>query len=241
MIISLGGKRVLTLGYHKIGRPPEPWWSWYYIDEEVFAVQLATLINDGWCPIDISTFLRGMREPGELRDRSLLVTFDDGYKSFAATALPVLQDVGCPAVVFVPTDHIGGRNLWDEGIEPNEEICDWEDLLTLEKAGVAVQSHGASHRALSQVPLAEWDGELLGSKLVLEQRLAITVNTIAYPYGDPGNDSVALTAALGRAGYAAGFLYGGDPVADDDVDLTRLPRATMGPDTDVCELTASAM
>ena len=42
-------------------------------------------------------------------DRDLcVVTFDDGYRSFAEHAMPVLARMGIPAVVYVPSAFVGG-------------------------------------------------------------------------------------------------------------------------------------
>ena len=38
---------------------------------------------------------------GNLPRRSLLITFDDGYRSFVDIALPVLRRLGLPSVLFV--------------------------------------------------------------------------------------------------------------------------------------------
>ena len=38
---------------------------------------------------------------GRLPRRALLITFDDGYRSFVDTALPVLRRFGLPSVLFV--------------------------------------------------------------------------------------------------------------------------------------------
>ena len=46
-------------------------------------------------------------------------------------ALPILKRFDAPAVMFVPTDYIGRRNTFDAGVEPDEAICDWEDLRAL--------------------------------------------------------------------------------------------------------------
>ena len=46
-----------------------------------------------------------------------------------------MQKLACPGVVFVPTRYIGGLNTWDAGNEPDEPICNWDELLELERAG----------------------------------------------------------------------------------------------------------
>jgi len=46
--------------------------------------------------------------------RSVLVTFDDGYRDFAEQAWPILKRQGIPVVLFVPTAYPGdpGRAFW---------------------------------------------------------------------------------------------------------------------------------
>jgi hypothetical protein len=62
---------------------------------------------------------------------------------------------GFPAVAFVATGYIGGRSTFDGGVEPEEPMCDWDDLLELQRQGVSVQSHGVLHRGFSALGPAE--------------------------------------------------------------------------------------
>jgi peptidoglycan/xylan/chitin deacetylase (PgdA/CDA1 family) len=94
--------------------------------------------------LDLLTFIRGPRQPNAQPDRSVLLTFDDGYRSMTDMSIDVLQQFGFPGVVFVPTDFIGKTNSFDREVEPEEAICDWSDLRALEEAGIHVESHGAS-------------------------------------------------------------------------------------------------
>jgi len=221
---------IAILGYHKIGPPPEGWASWFYVPESTFAAQLRTLRDDGFELIDLWRFLRGLADPATLPARSALLTFDDGYRSMRTIALPLLQRFDAPAVIFVPADHVGGRNIFDCGIEPEEEICDWDDLRVLTAAGVAIQSHAASHTRLSELSPELRAAEIVRSKTILEDRLGEAVETIAFPYGDPGPDGGMQLAACG---YRAAFLYGGGPLPLPAADPYRLPRIAMGPDTNL--------
>ena len=134
-------KRVAVLSYHKIGPPaPGGWETWFYIPEAVFANQLAALHDGGWQPVDLAAFLQGLTEPERLPERTAFITFDDGYRSVRELALPWLESFACPAVLFMPTDFVGGTNVFDS--EPEEPLCDWDELRELVRRGVAVQSHG---------------------------------------------------------------------------------------------------
>jgi peptidoglycan/xylan/chitin deacetylase (PgdA/CDA1 family) len=173
--------------------------------------------------------------PDRLPDRAVLLTFDDGYQSMRQTVLPWLHRYGYPAAVFVPTGFIGASNSFDHGVEPEEPICDWDDLRELERGGVSVQSHGVSHRWFSLLDKTQQKDELNRSKAVLEAGLGKRVELFAFPYSDGGMDSDSVETALKEAGYRAAFFCGGDPNTNrlPIVEPYRLSRLAMYPDTDL--------
>jgi peptidoglycan/xylan/chitin deacetylase (PgdA/CDA1 family) len=227
--------RILAiLAFHKIGEPPAGRWkTWFYVPEETFVQYLDYLREDGWQVIDLAAFLRGLTEPETLPRRAALLTFDDGYRSMLDVALPWLVQFGYPSVLFVPTDYIGGHNHFDSHREPEEQICDWDDLRELERRRVSVQSHGISHRGFSELDLAEQEMELNRSKVELEAGLQKAVEVFSYPYGDGGTDPQALCDVMLRVGYRAGCLYKGGPNRLPVSDPYRLTRLAIGPDSDV--------
>jgi peptidoglycan/xylan/chitin deacetylase (PgdA/CDA1 family) len=228
------GRVLAILGYHKIGEPPSGGWeTWFYIPEETFAEHLSYLRENGWQVIDLETFLRGLAVPDSLPERAALLTFDDGYRSMRTVTLPWLLRFGYPAVLFVPTDYIGGPNTFDADVEPEEVLCDWDDLSELERQGVSIQSHGASHRAFSELDPAGREEELRRSKAVLEAGLGKPVELFSYPYGDSGAKPPEIEELMERAGYRAACLYGGGPNLVPITDRFHLARLAMGPDTDL--------
>lgn len=229
-----------VLGYHKVGEPsPNAWQTWFYVPEDVFAGHLRFLQEDGWSVIDLATLLSSVAAPASLPPRAALITFDDGFRSVLEIAVPHLVEFGYPAVQFVPTDYVGGRNWFDHGDEPEEPICDWEELRVLERHGVSVQAHSASHRRFSTLSQAEQERELRVPRDILEARLEKPVELFSFPYGDAGRDSALMEAALKRAGYRAAFLYGGGPVRWPAPSPFRIARIPMGPDTDMNRVLAS--
>jgi peptidoglycan/xylan/chitin deacetylase (PgdA/CDA1 family) len=231
---QVGSRNLAILGYHKVGEPPPgDWQTWFYVPEEIFVGHLSYLHEHGWQVIDILAFFRGITAPESLPERAALLTFDDGYRSMRTVTLPWLLRFGYPAVLFVPTDYIGGSNGFDAGYEPDEAICDWTDLRELERLGVSIQSHGASHRSFSKLSLPEQEEELARSKMTLEASLEKPVEVFAYPYGDGGTEPRSTGRALECAGYRAACLYEGGPNALPIAEPYRLTRLTMGPDTDL--------
>jgi len=229
-----GGQVLAILGFHKIGGPPAGGWdTWFYVSEATFSALLSQLQENAWHVIDLQTFLVGLAAPTSLPKRSVLLTFDDGYQSMRQVALPWLLRFGYPGLLFVPTDYIGKCNEFDAGIEPQEAICDWDDLRELERHGVSVQSHGASHRRFSELASAELEEELRRSKATLEAGLGKPVEVIAYPFGDGGVNQQAVQRALERTGYRAACLYGGGPNRLPVANPYRLARLAIGPDTNL--------
>ena len=229
-------RTIAILAFHKIGEPaPGGWKSWFYISEETFGSQMKFLHDNAWQVIDVFTFLQGLTEPDALPERAALITFDDGYRSVREAALPVLRRFGYPAVIFVPTDYIGQYNMFDEGIEPVEAICDWDDLRELMSHRVSVQSHGVSHRRFSEISLNEQKEELMRSKFMLENNLGTPVELMAFPYGDYGKNKEYINSCLRDTGYQAACLYGGDSFVLPPPDPYSLSRIAMGPDTNLGE------
>ena len=234
MSAELNGHKLAILGFHKIGEPlPDGWRTWFYIPEETFVRQLTFLGTQGWQVIDQARFLKGLEDPASLPERSALLTFDDGFRSMRTVALPLLERFGFPAILYVPTNYIGGRDTFGSGSQPSEPICDWDDLKELENRGVSIQPHGVSHRRFSQMTREQQRAELRQSKATLEQGLGNRVETFSFPYGDDGTDPQALRGELEQAGYRAACLYKGGPICFPPTNPYRLPRLAMGPDTDL--------
>jgi len=202
------------------------------VPQAVFEAHLRTLREEGFTPIDSDLLLAGLEDPERLPERPALVTFDDGYRSLVDHALPVLERQEIPAVVFVPTDHVGALNRFDPS-EPTEPICDWEDLRALECGRVSVESHAASHRAFSGLSLDEQTDEARRSKAVIETELDKAVRLFAYPYGETGANYDDLAVAVRDLGYQAAFVYPGDVVELPLKDRFTIERVAMGPDTDL--------
>ena len=63
-----------------------------------------------------SDALATLADAGRLARKSVLVTFDDGYRDFAQNAWPVMKSLGLPVSLFVPTSYPDApRNVfwWD--------------------------------------------------------------------------------------------------------------------------------
>lgn len=66
-------------------------------------------------PLSLDEFQHHMESGTPFPERACLVTFDDGWVDNHDYALPILQERGIPAVVFLATDYIDSdRPFWQE-------------------------------------------------------------------------------------------------------------------------------
>lgn len=224
--------RLLILGYHKIGDHPAGEPSFSYVPVEAFARQLASLVPQGWRFLSADQWLQALEQPERLCEKSAVITLDDGYLRTLTHALPVLRDLGAPAVLFVPTRFVGGTNDFDAGIEPEEPICTWDQLRQLDLAGVSIQSHGVGHRWMSELDQAARQRELLNSRDQIRQQIGHEAHFFSFPYGDEGVDPATTQALLERTGYRGAVLFGGGAMDGRSIDRWRMQRLPVGPDTD---------
>lgn len=151
-----------------------------------------------------------LADPPRPADRRVVLTFDDGYDGVRTAALPLLRERGFAATVFVVSGKLGGTNDWD-GETPGERLLSESGLREIAAAGLEVGSHGATHRALTELPDDALDAETRGSRERLEAVLGEPVFSFCYPYGacdDRAEDAVR------RAGFRAATVIRGGIVAD---------------------------
>jgi peptidoglycan/xylan/chitin deacetylase (PgdA/CDA1 family) len=192
---------ILVLCYHAVS--PD-WDAPLSVTPDQLDSQLAYLRKKGYRGVTFSDAL--MRREGGKR---VAITFDDGYRSVARLARPILEAHGMPATVFVPTDFIGaerpmswpGIDRWLDGPHAAELMpMSWEEASALIGAGWEIGSHTCSHPQLTQVDDDRLRSELTESRAECERRLGVPCESLAFPYGDV--DQRVMEVAM-SAGYAA--------------------------------------
>jgi len=196
----------LVLCYHAVS---PTWPAVLSITPEQLDAQVSHVLRRGYEPVTFSQAVAHAGAPG----KRVAITFDDGFRSVRELAKPILDRVGVPASVFVPTAFPGsGRPLAWQGTEqwlggPHEEelgSLTWEELAALAEDGWEVGSHTRSHPRLSTLDDGALRDELAGSRRDCEERLGRPCTSLAYPYGD---HDARVVRAVADAGYeCAGAL-----------------------------------
>jgi peptidoglycan/xylan/chitin deacetylase (PgdA/CDA1 family) len=165
------------------------------VSEETFDKQMAYLKNNGYTVItlkQLNDFIEHQRRPPK---KSLVLTIDDGVKSVKTIAYPILKKYSFTAVIFVNTDNIK--------IKQNSVFLNWEELKELKNSGVfEIEQHSASHADLTSISDEQLQRELVDSKRILSEKLGITSQFVAYPYGLFNRN---ILATLKKHNYKLGF------------------------------------
>lgn len=168
----------------------------YVLTARNFSRQMHYLRNSGHTTLWLDEYLDCSLDNEQ---QSVIITFDDGWYNNYSQAFPVLKELGLKATIFVVTDFIGQKGYMD-----------WPQLEEMQKNGISIQSHTASHGALTEKSEAQIGKELRLSKNKIEDRLGKTVQFMSAPHGMV--DKRVVDAAI-AAGYRAictsepGFLH----------------------------------
>ncbi|MDQ6899857.1 MAG: polysaccharide deacetylase family protein [Candidatus Dormibacteraeota bacterium] len=185
------GIRAMTsapvLLYHAVGVPrctPNSEERDLFVEPRAFGQQMAQLAARGYRSLTLDEYAAAVAA-GAFRPRSLLLTFDDAYAHVADVVTPVLRRHGFTAVMFVPWQHLGGRNSWDLD-HPNLaalEIATPELLKEMIAGPWELASHGMDHVDLTQLEAEERRAQLTAAREGLSDLVGRPVRDLAYPYG----------------------------------------------------------
>lgn len=105
--------RLSILIYHRVLPVPDPLLP-DLPDVRVFRRQMA-LLRRLFCVLPLSHAVELLRRRA-LPQRSVCITFDDGYADNAEFALPILQSLGLPACFFIATRFMDGGQMWNDDL-----------------------------------------------------------------------------------------------------------------------------
>lgn len=197
--------------------------------------------------------------------KPLVITFDDGAKDNHSLREILLRHK-VPATFFVCSEIVGStRQFWfnhmekaktnlktiadverlrrlseigfDERRECNtREALSEADVLDLLSAGASIQSHTLTHPILPMCDDSKAEAEIARSRLALEDRFGIKVNSLAYPNGDYTQRDMGICE---KSGYLAALTmeWGFN---DNTTDIFRLKRMSIGDHAGINELSAKA-
>jgi len=227
------GDYVPILMYHSIAHSTNARIRPWTVPPAAFAEQMAYLREHSYTPLTVAQLVR-MRtcKTTPLPSRPVVITFDDAFADFFTTALPILQQYGLCATLYVPTAYVGGTSGWlvQEG-EAATPMLTWEQLREVNASGIECGAHSHSHPQLDTLaPTAVYE-EITRSKALLEDHLGREVSSFAYPYG---YSTPAIRRMVQEAGFRSACSVTATLSGRED-DLFDLPRLRVDPDLTLAE------
>jgi poly-beta-1,6-N-acetyl-D-glucosamine N-deacetylase len=148
--------------------------------------------------------------PEHIGQKPIMLSFDDSYKTIHTNLLPVLEKLETKYGKKAKATLFLNPGTLSKPDRPSTTYLSCEDLRDgFMKGFYDIQSHGLSHKKLTQISAAELDSELAQAQTQLRGCLAglapeETVAThIAYPYGAADVQVEKVAAQY----YSSGFLY----------------------------------
>lgn len=206
----VGQPRILA--YHSVGTP-------YMRDNDVaprrFRRQLEAALDAGYTFVPASDIV-----DGHAPEKSLAITFDDGIRSAATAAAPVLAELGIPWTLFVVTGWADG----DARDWAGDIMMGWDDIEHLASQGVRIGSHSVTHPNFGSLDSGLAEFELEESRRVIESRLGIQVDEFAIPFGQSNDWNEGAAKAAIDVGYTRVYAQAEDTRFPGTIARTFITR-----------------
>lgn len=195
----MNGQTVPILMYHSIAPTwPETFGRWT-VAPALFSSHLDALAAANYTPLTLSAAVGAVRAGRSLPPRTVILTFDDGFADFLSNALPLLEEHGFPATLFVTTGYLGGTSRWLEST-----AAGWIPMMSLDQLGalgdrgVEVGAHSRSHAMLDLLRESQLAAEIHEPRDLLREASGQEVTSFAYPHG---YSSRAVRRSVADAGF----------------------------------------
>jgi len=168
------------------------------VTPRAFAEQMSLLRAEGFNVVPLSALRAHLDAQRPFPERTVAITFDDGFADNYTQAFPVLTRHALPATIFLAAGFMDGDDLPvlrdRSGIRPLR----WSEIDEMARHGVAFGAHTITHRSLPGLGADELRQEIEGSRDVVAQHLGQAVDSFCYPRGH-------FDAGVKQAVQAGGF------------------------------------
>ena len=207
--------RVVVLMYHSINHEKKP--NCLRVPSQKFAAEMKWLFDNGYHTLSLGELFDAATGSKTVPEKSVVLTFDDGYRDNYQSALPVLRQYHFKATVFMITAKIN---------DTKNGYLTADELKEMDKSGFAVECHTVSHPDLSELSYKQQYRQLFDSRETLQKLLGHPVDFLAYPSGEYNSNTIA---AAKKIGYRLCFKEKGGMARLTD-NLYAFPRAFVGED-----------
>ncbi len=192
------------LMYHMISAPiKKAKFNSLRVSPEMFEKQLRYLTDNGW---QFFTMSELVSNKDQLPEKSIALTFDDGYEDNFTSALPILKKYNVKATIYLVVDR--HNREWsskrkkknDNGELMREPKLQDQQVREILKSGlIEIGSHTLTHDNLPTLSEEQKNLEIFVSKKKIEELFEIECLSFCYPFGLYDKTDIKL---VDQAGYS---------------------------------------
>jgi peptidoglycan/xylan/chitin deacetylase (PgdA/CDA1 family) len=183
---------IASLCYHQVEPSPRGKFS---MSSEKFRQHLAYLKSRNFKSLNSNELDQILNHGAKPAENSVIITFDDGYRTVYDYALPIMKEFGFTGIVCIYPEFIGAG-----------KAMSWEQLKHLISEGWSIECHSMSHANLAKNDLPEaglsefLHKEIVRSKEIIERKLHNQVLFMVWPYGCYTQKSIETARQAGYVG-----------------------------------------
>jgi len=160
---------ILTLMYHRFNENNYPSTN---IRMGVFKDQIKIIKDLNYNFYDPNFLINDFNKPKN--EKKILITIDDGFKSFYNEAWPFLKENRIPFILFISTEPVGKKGYMN-----------WSEIMEIEKSDFAVIGHHShTHEYLIDMNNSEFVNDIEISSNIFKKKLGYIPQIFSYPFGE---------------------------------------------------------
>jgi peptidoglycan/xylan/chitin deacetylase (PgdA/CDA1 family) len=213
--MPVSGFGAVILQYHHISSETPPITS---ISPKDFLQHMSYLRTHDFKIESLPKLMEKIRNKQLIADKTIVITFDDGYDSVYLNARPILKQFGWPYTVFINPKFVDDKY---------KRHMTWPQLNEIAKEGATLANHTMLHDYLARKPKditpKHWLDKIQADVELAESRIKAETGQnhkmLAYPYGE---FDLSIQNRLKNMGFIAFGQHSG--AVGHHTDLTRIPR-----------------
>ncbi len=160
---------VLSIMYHRFNENKYPSTN---IKMNIFDKQMQMIKNLGYDFYDAKLF---EKEFDEVKNKKkILVSIDDGFKSFYEEAWPYLKKNNIPFILFVSTQPVGKNGYMS-----------WDQIREIEKSKLGtIGHHSHTHEYLIDMTNEDFINDIETASSIFREKLGYVPSIFSYPFGE---------------------------------------------------------
>ncbi len=142
------------------------------IKMDIFDKQMQIIMDSNYTFFDPNFFIDKFSIPKE--EKKILITIDDGFKSFYTEAWPYLKKKQIPFILFVSTEPVGKNGYMN-----------WKEIREIEKSNLAIIGHHShTHEYLINFSNTDFIKDIELANKIFEEKLGYVPKIFSYPFGE---------------------------------------------------------